>query len=130
MKDQRLTARNLKLALDELGSERGDTVRLYFHKYLTIQAIGSCSLLPFKFEMRIVSEDEIPTGYDEELDALTYFPWAGEVDGRRMERDGTYDIAEALKVYGRADDCGNACAHVEPYGWVPECGCPVHDSED
>lgn len=27
-------------------------------------------------------------------------------------------------------DCGNACDHVEPYGWVPEAGCPVHDPED
>ncbi len=26
--------------------------------------------------------------------------------------------------------CGNACAYVEPYGWVPECGCPVHDPGD
>lgn len=26
--------------------------------------------------------------------------------------------------------CGNACAWVEPYGWVPEAGCPIHDLED
>ena len=26
--------------------------------------------------------------------------------------------------------CGNACAWVEPYGWVPEDGCPVHDPEE
>jgi hypothetical protein len=24
-------------------------------------------------------------------------------------------------------DCGNACDWVEPYGWAPEAGCPVHD---
>ena len=24
-------------------------------------------------------------------------------------------------------DCGNACGVQEPYGWVPEAGCPVHD---
>ena len=27
-------------------------------------------------------------------------------------------------------DCDNACAWVEPYGWVPEAGCPVHDLEN
>ena len=27
-------------------------------------------------------------------------------------------------------NCGNACAHVEPYGWVPEAGCPIHDTEE
>lgn len=25
--------------------------------------------------------------------------------------------------------CGNECDHVEPYGWVPECGCPIHDPD-
>jgi len=30
----------------------------------------------------------------------------------------------------RPSTCGNACAHVEPYGFVPECGCPIHDAED
>lgn len=24
-------------------------------------------------------------------------------------------------------DCDYECAYVEPYGWVPEVGCPVHD---
>jgi hypothetical protein len=23
--------------------------------------------------------------------------------------------------------CDHACEWVEPYGWVPETGCPVHD---
>ena len=27
-------------------------------------------------------------------------------------------------------DCGNGCAVTEPYGWVPEAGCPVHDPDD
>lgn len=27
-------------------------------------------------------------------------------------------------------DCGNACGHVKPYGFVPEAGCPVHDGDD
>jgi hypothetical protein len=26
-------------------------------------------------------------------------------------------------------DCGHVCDHVEPYGFVPEAGCPVHDPE-
>jgi len=25
--------------------------------------------------------------------------------------------------------CDFACCYAEPYGWVPECGCPVHDPE-
>jgi len=26
--------------------------------------------------------------------------------------------------------CGNeGCGYVEPYGFVPECGCPIHDPE-
>ena len=29
----------------------------------------------------------------------------------------------------RALDCHHCCAYVEPYGWVPECGCPVHDGD-
>lgn len=27
-------------------------------------------------------------------------------------------------------DCGNACGLVEPYGWVAQAGCPVHDGRD
>lgn len=26
-------------------------------------------------------------------------------------------------------DCSYACGYVEPYGWVPEAGCPIHDPE-
>jgi len=26
-------------------------------------------------------------------------------------------------------DCDNECHYIEPYGWVPECGCPIHDAE-
>jgi len=25
--------------------------------------------------------------------------------------------------------CGNACGYAQPYGWVPEAGCAVHDNE-
>lgn len=24
-------------------------------------------------------------------------------------------------------ECDHECHYTEPYGWVPECGCPVHD---
>jgi hypothetical protein len=27
-------------------------------------------------------------------------------------------------------ECGCACGDVEPYGFVPEDGCPVHDADD
>jgi hypothetical protein len=26
--------------------------------------------------------------------------------------------------------CENACGYEEPYGFVPECGCPIHDPDD
>ena len=25
--------------------------------------------------------------------------------------------------------CGNFCHHTKKYGFVPECGCPVHDGK-
>jgi hypothetical protein len=25
-------------------------------------------------------------------------------------------------------DCGNACGYQEPYGFVPEADCPIHDT--
>lgn len=25
--------------------------------------------------------------------------------------------------------CGWYCGHAHPYGFVPECGCPIHDPE-
>ncbi len=28
------------------------------------------------------------------------------------------------------NDCGFICEYVEPYGFVPECGCPVHNPEN
>lgn len=26
------------------------------------------------------------------------------------------------------EECWNGCAFVQPYGWVPEADCPIHDS--
>jgi hypothetical protein len=31
--------------------------------------------------------------------------------------------------YALTGDCGCACGITEPYGFVPEAGCPVHDSD-
>lgn len=31
--------------------------------------------------------------------------------------------------YAITGKCGNACGYTEPYGWVPEAGCAVHDSD-
>lgn len=25
--------------------------------------------------------------------------------------------------------CGHGCEHHAPYGFVPECGCPIHDPD-
>lgn len=29
--------------------------------------------------------------------------------------------------YVLTGDCGHACGWAQPFGWVPEDGCPVHD---
>lgn len=29
--------------------------------------------------------------------------------------------------YALTGDCGCACGYVEPYGFVPEAECPIHD---
>lgn len=41
---------------------------------------------------------------------------------------GYGDPAEAIAVWNaRYQECGNACGYQEPYGFVPEADCPVHD---
>ena len=35
----------------------------------------------------------------------------------------------AIINYLFTNDCSYACGHEIPYGFVPECGCPVHDPE-
>lgn len=38
-------------------------------------------------------------------------------------------LAAADTARGKADDdCGHICGHQEPYGFVPEDGCPIHDT--
>lgn len=39
-----------------------------------------------------------------------------------------YNIRYRLK-FVLTGDCGHACDWAQPYGWVPEDGCPVHDVE-
>lgn len=31
--------------------------------------------------------------------------------------------------YALTGKCGFACGYEEPYGFVPEAGCPIHDKE-
>jgi len=52
------------------------------------------------------------------------FFWCAPVVGRV-----TLQLWEwkSLIQYWLTGDCGNACGYTEPYGWVPEAGCPVHD---
>lgn len=37
-----------------------------------------------------------------------------------------YNTRSRLK-FVLTGDCGHACDWAQPYGWVPEDGCPVHD---
>ena len=37
---------------------------------------------------------------------------------------------EGAQDDGNETDCGYACGWAYPYGFVPECGCPVHDPPD
>lgn len=36
-------------------------------------------------------------------------------------------VMTRLRIIQDGIRCNHECAWVEPYGWVPECGCPVHD---
>lgn len=46
---------------------------------------------------------------------------------------GTFDKEQCRKAYlagaQAGATCGYVCGYQEPYGFVPECGCPVHDPE-
>ncbi len=37
--------------------------------------------------------------------------------------------ARSLVMFSLTGNCGNACGYVEPYGFVPEAECPIHDRE-
>ena len=38
-----------------------------------------------------------------------------------------YWKAEAIVRYVFTGDCGMFCGYTKTYGFVPECGCPIHD---
>lgn len=39
-----------------------------------------------------------------------------------------YELVEAgADSFCDCGACGNGCAYTEPYGFVPEAGCPIHD---
>ncbi len=67
------------------------------------------------------------------LDGETY---AGKAQFIEIEQKIAHPGMETrFRIYlaGQGDiapepPCGNACAHVEPYGFVPEAGCPIHDA--
>ena len=41
-----------------------------------------------------------------------------------------YHYAAICRIIGEMDTgCGCGCGLVEPFGFVPEAGCPVHDPE-
>ena len=45
-----------------------------------------------------------------------------------MMNEATMKIAFVIWVwYLFNPQCGHECAYVEPYGFVPEDGCPIHD---
>ena len=51
------------------------------------------------------------------------FPFMQAGDGVWcMDSTNQWNLVSPIK-------CGNACAWTEPYGWVPEDGCPVHDDD-
>lgn len=43
---------------------------------------------------------------------------------RQETQHEEYMTATLMQSLG---SCDYACHYTEPYGWVPECGCPVHD---
>lgn len=84
------------------------------------------------FHLRVVDSDEQP--------CLLYCPYCGHDNAyalpsgvmwprcKHCGRQFMVRDREVVKDPGPCD-CGG-CGYCEPYGWVPECGCPVHDPED
>ena len=45
--------------------------------------------------------------------------------------EGSMKIAFVMWVWWLFNpQCGYECGYVEPYGFVPECGCPIHDRKE
>ena len=62
----------------------------------------------FRVDQRIMPADALPPS--------VYQTWCGIM---RQEKPSNWEV-----------DCGNACGVQDPYGWVPEDGCPVHDADE
>ena len=60
----------------------------------------------FRVDQRIMPADALPPS--------VYRTWCKIT---RQEKPENWEV-----------DCGNACRVQDPYGWVPEDGCPVHDT--
>jgi hypothetical protein len=83
------------------------------------------------FELRVVPHDEQP--------CLLYCPYCGRenalelrggVAWPRCHHCGRQFMARDREVVKEPPPCDcDGCGDCEPFGWVPECGCPVHDPE-
>ena len=60
---------------------------------------------------------------DVRLDLIT---GKASIPTRQEIQHEEYMTAVITQTLGK---CDYACEYVEPYGWVPEADCPVHDSE-
>jgi len=38
-----------------------------------------------------------------------------------------WEDKKTTEMKGKLGDCDYACCWSDGFGWVPECGCPVHD---
>lgn len=61
---------------------------------------------------------------------IIYFIYLIYLIKRDWRRDWMPDIKDINPRYDVNVDCGHECHYVPGYGFVPECGCPVHDAED
>ena len=43
---------------------------------------------------------------------------------KQQKQHEEYMTATLMQSLG---GCDLACSYIEPYGWVPECGCSIHD---
>lgn len=65
--------------------------------------------------------------------------WLGFYQRYKSYKKSLRNIAKVLCFYKKEEqseqivkilllvDCGFECGHTEPYGFVPEAGCPIHD---
>lgn len=83
------------------------------------------------FDLRVVPDGEEP--------CLLYCPYCGrenslslpdKVMWPRCRHCGRQFMVRHREAVKEPEPCDyDGCGYCEPYGWVPECGCPVHDPE-